>query len=219
MTTTGRRTCRLAMLSGLAAPVSCSAIRKSDAWRTPRARPFFIGTMVGRPAPAQSAMWSKPSAKALVDGERAAEAHAAEHRELRAALEQQADDLEEVLVPAHGDAVFGDAAEAGHDAVVEPLVELRRRRGSGRNGTRSPRASTPEISGGSGSIFSPSIADDGVAVVHQVMREREARRAEADDQHLVAASAAWAAAGADRAGSSASAARRSRSPRAAPARP
>src|SRR6185437_8863422 len=64
MTTIGSRTVRLARLDVLAAPVSCSAIRKSDAWRTPRARPFFIDTTVGRPAPAQSAIWSKPIAKA-----------------------------------------------------------------------------------------------------------------------------------------------------------
>ena len=55
---------------------------------------------------------------------RAAEAHAAEHGELAAAFEQQADDLEEVLVPAHGDAVFGDAAEAGHDALVERFADI-----------------------------------------------------------------------------------------------
>jgi hypothetical protein len=46
----------LAKLSVLPAPVSCSAIKKSEAWRTPAASPFFIGTIVGRPAPAQNAM-------------------------------------------------------------------------------------------------------------------------------------------------------------------
>jgi len=40
----------------LAAPVSCRAIRKSEAWRTPRASPFFMSTIVGRPAPIASAM-------------------------------------------------------------------------------------------------------------------------------------------------------------------
>src|SRR5437879_13707979 len=54
----------------------------------------------------------------------AAEAHAAEHRELPPPLEQQADDLEEILVPAHGDAVLRDAAEAGHHAAVEILAQL-----------------------------------------------------------------------------------------------
>ena len=158
MTTTGSRTCRLAMLSVLAAPVSCSAIRKSDAWRTPGARPFFIGTMVGRPAPAHSAMWSKPSAKALSMVERAAEAHAAEHLEFAAPLQQQPDQLEEVLVPAHGDAVFGDAAEAGHHPRAEVARAARRCRGSAGTARARRRRSTPEMSGGSGSIFSPSIA-------------------------------------------------------------
>ncbi len=57
--------------------------------------------------------------------ERAAEAHAAEEREPVAALEQQPDDLEEILVPAHRDPVLGDAAESRHHAIVERLVERR----------------------------------------------------------------------------------------------
>ncbi len=59
----------------------------------------------------------------LVDGQRAAEAHAAEHGELRAPLDKQANDLEEILVPANRDAVLGDAAEAGHGAMVERLLQ------------------------------------------------------------------------------------------------
>ena len=51
ITTIGMRICRFATDSAFAAPVSCSAIRKSDACRTPRASPFFIGITVGRPAP------------------------------------------------------------------------------------------------------------------------------------------------------------------------
>ena len=50
--------------SRFAAPVSCSAIRKSDAVRTPLARPFGRSSTVGLPAPVASAMWSKPSANA-----------------------------------------------------------------------------------------------------------------------------------------------------------
>ncbi len=65
ITTTGIRTCRFATELPFAAPVNCRAIRKSDACRTPRASPFFIGITVGRPAPAHSAMWSKPSSNAL----------------------------------------------------------------------------------------------------------------------------------------------------------
>src|SRR5207237_338984 len=48
----------------------------------------------------------------------------AEHGELAAPLEQQANDLQEVLVPAHRDAILGDAAEPGHHAAVERLAEL-----------------------------------------------------------------------------------------------
>ena len=57
--------------------------------------------------------------KCVFRADRSAEPHAAEHRELRPALEQQADDLEIVFVPADGDAVFGYAAKAGENAVVE----------------------------------------------------------------------------------------------------
>ena len=79
------------MLSVLAAPVSCSAIRKSEAWRTPGARPFCIGITVGRPAPAHSAMWSKPSAKALSIVSVPPKRTPPYIANCRAALEQQAD--------------------------------------------------------------------------------------------------------------------------------
>jgi hypothetical protein len=59
----------------------------------------------------------------VLECDRPAEAHAAVHGEFGAALEQQAHQLQEVLVPAHRDAVLRDAAEAGHDAVLERLVE------------------------------------------------------------------------------------------------
>ena len=52
------------MEESFAAPVSCSAIRKSDAARTPRARPFGMSSTVGLPAPMHSAMWSNPIAQA-----------------------------------------------------------------------------------------------------------------------------------------------------------
>ncbi len=64
MTMAGSCTCRLASESRLNAPVSCSAIRKSVALRMPRMRLFFIPMMVGLPAPAAMAMWSKPSSHA-----------------------------------------------------------------------------------------------------------------------------------------------------------
>ena len=121
-----------------------------------------------------------------VDGERAAEAHAAEHRELAAPFQQQADELEEILVPAHGDAVFGDAAEPGHDAAVERLAQL---------GGIADRAERRARAGGvdtrDGGIerldLEPVDRHHGVAVVHEMMREREAGGPEAHDQDLAAA--------------------------------
>ena len=59
----------------------------------------------------------------VLERHRAAEAHTAEHRELAAALEQQADELEKILVPAHGDAVFRNAAEPCHDSRAERFVQ------------------------------------------------------------------------------------------------
>ena len=59
-----------------------------------------------------------------IDRQRPAEAHAAEHRELRAPLQQQADDLQKILVPADRDAIFRHAAEARHHAVVQRFVQL-----------------------------------------------------------------------------------------------
>ena len=53
----------------------------------------------------------------------AAEAHAAVGAEGALAQQGEVDDLEKVLVPAHGDAVLRDAAEAAHGARVEILVE------------------------------------------------------------------------------------------------
>ena len=75
----------------------------------------------------------------------------------RAPLEQQADHLEEVLVPAHRDAVLGDAAEARHHALRRAARAARRCRRIGSNGTRSPSGSTPESAASSGSILRPSM--------------------------------------------------------------
>ncbi len=116
----------------------------------------------------------EPHRPGIVHGDRgaAAEAHAAERRELRTPLQEQADDLEVVLVPADGDAVFGDAAEARHHAVVEVFIKLihiahRRRR------VDAERLQLQAV-------------DDNhrVAVVHEVMGECEPRRPLANDEHL-----------------------------------
>ena len=59
----------------------------------------------------------------VVERQRAAEADAAVDAEQRIARERDVEEREEVLVPANGDAVLADAAEAEEHALVELLVE------------------------------------------------------------------------------------------------
>ena len=90
-------------------------------------------------------------------------------------LQQQAHQLQVVLVPPHGDAVLGHAAEAGHHAVVEVLeqpLRIAHRRGR----IEPERLDLQAVD-----------RHHGVAVVHQVMRQREAGGTEPDDQHLASA--------------------------------
>ena len=135
-----------------------------------------------------SAMWSKPIAKASSIVSVPPKRTPPNMANSLAPLQQQPDQFQEILVPAHGDAVFGDAAEAGHHAVVEVLESAmsRDRRGPAR---------APAIEVRQRLDLQPVDADHGVAVVHQVVRQREAGRAEPDHQHLAAAVAAAAAGG------------------------
>ena len=154
-------------------------MRKSLALRMPAERLFFMSMTVGLPAPVAIATWSKPSSARVLERERAAEADAAEDPDACAPREREVDQEQEVLVPAHGDAVLAHAAEPAADAVGERLLE------------RAPLADRPEARrprslAGSGSIFRPSIADDAEALVREVVRQRVAGRTEADDQHLLA---------------------------------
>src|SRR5437773_1690628 len=177
-------------------------MRKSDAARTPRANPFGISSTVGRPAPAHSATWSKPPAKASstlkVPPKRTPPNIANRRRRsssrrmiLRKFLSQR------TVMPY---------------SATPPKPAITRRSRSSRNclislmgwkGTRLPSGSTPDAEGSSGSIFRPSMAttvvslahhlmndghtvavdgDHGVAVVHQVVRQRESGRAEPDNK-------------------------------------
>ena len=127
--------------------------------------------------------------------ERSAEAHAAEEREAAAALEQEPDDLEEILVPAHGDAVLGDAAESRHHAIVERFVqhrgiEDRLERHALAVGRDSRQRGRQRLD------LEAVDADDRVAVVQQVVRQREAGGPHADDERPLAGRGARAAAGA-----------------------
>src|SRR5215471_21206805 len=101
-----------------------------------------------------------------VDGERAAETHASEHREFAPSFQQQADELEEVLVPAHGDTVFGHAAEPGHDARIERLAQL-----GGIADRTEPRARASDVDARNIDVerldLEPVDRDDGMTVVHE----------------------------------------------------
>src|SRR4029077_13425054 len=122
ITTAGSRVCRLGSALRLNAPVSWSAIRKSLAFLMPRIRLFFMSMIVGLPAPAAIATWSNPHAPAssigilapnatpprVLDRHRAPEAPPAVHPQAVAPRQRQVEQREEVLVPAHGDAVLGD---------------------------------------------------------------------------------------------------------------
>ena len=123
--------------------------------------------------------------KSALDCERAAEAHAAEHREFIAPFQQQTHELEEILVPAHGDAVFGNPAESGHHASIELFAQ---RGGVPDRAERGARAALPDP----GNIglerfdLEPVDRHDSVTVIDQVMGQREACGAQSDDEHLVA---------------------------------
>ena len=65
-----------------------------------------------------------PDRPRFVDRQRAAEAHAAVDLQLVAPRQRQVDQRQEVLVPAHGDAVLGHAAEAFEHALVERTIDL-----------------------------------------------------------------------------------------------
>ena len=78
----------------------------------------------GRPAGARGQCnMIEPEREGAVRVDGAAEAHAAKQGKALAALDQEPDELEEVLVPADRDSIFGDAAKSGHHPRFERLVE------------------------------------------------------------------------------------------------
>ena len=122
----------------------------------------------------------------VVNAQCATEAHAADQRELIAPLEQQAHDLQEILVPAHRDAVFGHAAEAGNRAGIEVFVQgvdvaHRRKRDARAVRVNARQRLRQRLD------FQAVDRHDGVSVVHQMVSQRESRRACADHEHLAAA--------------------------------
>ena len=114
--------------------------------------------------------------------ERSAETHAPVECEAIAPLEQQPDQLQEILVPAHRDAVLGDPAKTCHQAIAQRFhqridvahsFECNAVAGDGDPGQRRrERLDLESID-----------ADDRVAVIDEVMGERESCRPQPDDQH------------------------------------
>src|SRR5207248_10324232 len=96
---------------------------------------------------------------------------------------QEPHGLQEILVPAHRDAVFGNAAEPGHDARVEPLV-LRRDIANWREGAAAAVGHDAGHLGWQRLDLQPVDRGDKMPVIHQMMRQRTAGRAKPDDEHL-----------------------------------
>ena len=90
--------------------------------------------------------------------------------------------LQEILVPAHGDAIFGDTAEARHHAVVERFLQLGNV-AHRREGDALAFPINPAQLGRQRLDLEPVDADDGMTIVHQEVGERKAGGAHACDEH------------------------------------
>ncbi len=150
---------------------------KSRPARTPRARPFGISSTVGLPAPMQRDVVEahRPERHPSPSVAPRAETHAAEMRKPRTPLQQQPHQLQIVLVPAHRDAVLGDAAEPGHHPIIQVLVQRFR------VAHRDTRIEAQRLD------LQPIDRHHRVPVIHQVMRQGKPRRSQPDHQHLAPA--------------------------------
>src|ERR1700690_1744038 len=100
------------------------------------------------------------------------------------ALQQQADDLQEILVPAHRDAVFGDAAEPRHGTIIQALVELLHV-ADGAEGNGPAAEVSPRDIPRRRVYLVPLELPPPMPVIQQVMGKRESRWPEARDQDLL----------------------------------
>ena len=125
----------------------------------------------GRPAGAQRQRdMVKTHVECVIRRERAAEAHSAEQSELPAPLDEQAHHLEKVLVPANGNAVFSNPAEAGHNAFIKRLVQLAHIAYRFKRDAPAARVHAGNMRGQRLDLQAVD-ADDRMAVVHQEVRE------------------------------------------------
>ena len=145
-----------------------------------------MGITVGRPAPAHKSHVIESHFKRALNRQRAAEAHAAKHGELLPPLQQQPDDFQEILVPADRDAILGNAAESRHHPIVERLINLvnvadRFESCAVAQHIHARRLFRQRLD------LQAVNANHGMAVVHQVVRQREARRSKPNHQNFVTA--------------------------------
>ncbi len=123
----------------------------------------------------------KTGVPGLLDGDGATEPDAAIYLEIAPSGQCEINDLEEILVPAHGDAVFGHPAEPRQQAFVQVLVQLPEiPDGPGRRGIAADQFRRQ------GFDFQRIDASDAEPFVGQVMGQRITRRPHADDQHIFA---------------------------------
>ena len=116
----------------------------------------------------------------VVERQAAAETHAAVDAHARATRQREVDQRQEVLVPAHGDAVLRDAAEAFEHAGVERTVQVQPAR------HRLRRAPAAAGQGRVGRLDLQAVdRDHAEALVQQVVRQRVAGRAETHHQHVL----------------------------------
>src|SRR5438105_9979565 len=90
-----------------------------------------------------------------------------------------------MLVPAHRDAVFRDAAEARHHAILERLAQARAV-ADGRESDARTRRHDTRLFRGQRLDLEPVDTNDDMAFVEQVVRERKSRGTHADDEHALA---------------------------------
>ena len=174
ITIAGSRTCRLASESRLAAPVELQ--RHQEVGRLAHAADQVVLDVDDRrlARARRDRDVVEPHRERLVGVDGAAEADAAVDAEARPPRQRQVQRAQEALVPAHGDAVLGDAAEAGQP----PLVERRRQLVPALDRARRPRVRADQIRRQRLDLEAVD-ADDAEAGVEQVVRQREAGRARA----------------------------------------
>ena len=121
----------------------------------------------------------EPLGPGVLDGERAAEADAAVDAQALAARERQVQQRQEVLVPAHGDAVLGDAAEPLEHPFVERLVDLAPLRNRLRRRIRGAGQSLRQRLD-----LEPIDCHHAEALVEEVVRQRVSGGPQPDDEHI-----------------------------------